>query len=57
MGPNYKSIRLKIAFCLLLVIGVRINELLPLKVSQFQTLLEHHWIAVDRSKRSPSNPS
>ena len=55
MGPNYKSVRLRIAFCLLLVTGVRINELLALKVSQLQTLLEYHWIAIDRSKRGSSS--
>jgi len=55
VGPNYKSVRLRIAFCLLLVTGVRINELLTLKVYQLQTLLEYHWIAIDRSKRGPSS--
>jgi integrase len=27
----------------------------PLKVSQLQTLVEESWIAIDRSKRGPSN--
>ena len=54
-GPNYTSVRLRIAFCLLTVTGIRINELLPLKVSQLQTLLEEHWIGIDRSKRGPGN--
>jgi integrase len=52
-SPNYRSIRLRIAFCLLT--GIRINELLPLKVYQLQTLLESHWIGIDRSKRGPAN--
>jgi len=54
-GPNYTSVRLRIAFCLLIVTGIRINELLPLKVGQLQTLLESYWIGIDRSKRGPSN--
>lgn len=52
---TYTSVRLRITFCLLTVTGIRINELLPLKVGQIQTLLESHWIAIDRSKRGPAN--
>jgi site-specific recombinase XerD len=48
-------VRLRIAFCLLTVTGIRINELLPLKVHQLQTLLESYWIGIDRSKRGPPN--
>ena len=55
VSPNYTSVRLRIAFCLLAVTGIRISELLPLKVSQLQTLLTAHWIAIDRSKRGPAN--
>ena len=55
VSPNYTSVRLRITFCLLAVTGIRINELLPLKVGQLQTLLEAHWIAIDRSKRGPAN--
>lgn len=54
-SPTYTAVRLRIAFCLLTVTGIRVNELLPLKVNQLQTLLESHWIAIDRSKRGPSN--
>ena len=54
-GPAYTSVRLRIAFCLLTVTGIRISELLPLKVGQLQTLLEAHWIGIDRSKRGPAN--
>ena len=54
-SPSYTSVRLRIAFCLLTVTGIRINELLPLKVYQLQTLLEYHWIGIDRSKRGPAN--
>ena len=54
-SPAYTSVRLRIALCLLTVTGIRINELLPLKVGQLQTLLEAHWIEIDRSKREPAN--
>ena len=54
-SPSYTSVRLRIAFCLLTVTGIRINELLPLKVHQLQTLLEFYWIGIDRSKRGPAN--
>ena len=50
-SPSYTSIRLRIAFCLLTVTGIRINELLPLKVYQLQTLLKSGWIEIDRLKR------
>lgn len=53
--PNYTSIRLRIAFCLLTVTGIRVNELLPLKVNQLKTLIESYWIEIDRSKRGPSS--
>ena len=33
-GPTYINARLRLALCLLAVTGIRINELLPLKVSQ-----------------------
>ena len=54
-GPTYIQLRTRIALCILAVTGVRINELLPLKVSQLETLFEENWIAIDRSKRGPSN--
>jgi integrase len=54
-SPGYTSVRLRIAFCLLTVTGIRINELLPLKMGQLQTLLEAYWIRIDRSKRGPTN--
>lgn len=31
------------------------NELLPLRISQLKTLLEEHWIGIDRSKRGAAN--
>ena len=53
--PTYINARLRLALCLLAVTGIRINELLPLKVSQLETLFKENWIAIDRSKRGPSN--
>ena len=54
-GPTYINLRTRIALCILAVTGVRINELLPLKVRQLKTLFEENWIAIDRAKRGPSN--
>src|SRR5210317_2671913 len=54
-GPTYIHVRTRIALCILAVTGIRINELLPLKVNQLKTLVEENWIAIDRSKRGPSN--
>ena len=55
VNPAYTSVRLRVALCLLTVTGIRINQLLPLKVGQLQTLLKTHWIGIDRSKREPAN--
>ncbi|MGK0455701.1 MAG: integrase [Paraglaciecola sp.] len=54
-GPTYIQLRTRIALCILAVTGIRINELLPLKVGQLETLFKENWIAIDRSKRGPSN--
>lgn len=52
---NYKTCRLRIALCLLFIIGIRVSELLSLKVSQIKTLIHNDWIAVPGTKRGPSN--
>jgi integrase len=54
-GPTYLHVRLRLAVCLLSVTGVRINELLNIEVSQLKTLTEESWIAINRSKRGPTN--
>ena len=54
-GPTYLNVRLRLALCLLAVTGIRINELLNIKVSDLTTLIQENWIAIDRSKRGPSN--
>jgi integrase len=54
-GRTYLKIRLRIAFSLLVVTGIRVSELLPIKVSQLKTLVKDGWIAIDRSKRGPSS--
>jgi integrase len=54
-GTTYLNVRLRLAFCIIAVTGIRINELLPLKIYQFETLIKYNWIAIDRSKRGPSN--
>jgi integrase len=54
-GPTHLHIRLRLTLFILAVTGVRINELLNIKVSQLKTLTQESWIAIDRSKRGPSN--
>jgi integrase len=54
-GPGYINLRTRMALCILAVTGIRINELLPLKTRQLQTLFKENWIAIDRSKGGPSN--
>ena len=54
-GPGYIPTRTRIALCLLTVTGIRISELLPLKVDQLETLLEEGWISIDRLKKGPAN--
>lgn len=51
----YQSARLRLALALLLVTGIRISELLPLKMKQVESLFTNHWIAIDRAKRGPAN--
>ena len=41
-GPTYIHVRTRVALCILAVTGIRINELLPLKVNQLQTLIEEN---------------
>ena len=51
----YQSARLRLALALLLVTGIRISELLSLKMKQVESLFTTHWIAIDRAKRGPAN--
>jgi site-specific recombinase XerD len=53
--PGYIATRTRIAVCLLTVTGIRISELLPLRVGQLETLLEESWISIDRLKKGPAN--
>ncbi len=43
-GPTYIHIRTRIALCILAVTGLRINELVPLKVNQLKTLVEENLL-------------
>lgn len=54
-GKDYIATRSRIAFCLLIVTGVRLSELLPLKVKQLHTLIRYSWIEIDRLKKGRSN--
>ena len=51
----YQSARLRLALALLLVTGIRISELLPLKMKEVESLFTNHWISIDRAKRGPAN--
>ena len=53
--PTYIATRTRIAICLLTVTGIRIGELLALKVHQLETLLNEGWISIDRLKKGPAN--
>ena len=52
---SYTAARLRVALCLLAITGIRVNELLPLKVYQLKTLLTESWIKINCSKQGPSN--
>ena len=54
-GPSYIKTRTRIAICILTVTGIRIGELLSLKVGQLETLVEEGWVSIDRLKRGPAN--
>lgn len=47
---SYHGARLRLALTLLLITGVRISELLPLKVDQRITLFAKSWIKINRMK-------
>ncbi len=52
---KYKNIRLRIALCILFLTGIKIKELLRLKVYHLQTLLNDYWISIDSSKEGSNN--
>lgn len=52
---SYTKARLRVALCLLRITGIRVNELLPLRVHQLKTLLAEGWVKIDRSKRGPAS--
>lgn len=55
VGSDYVSARTRVAIVILAITGIRINELLPLKVEQLTTLIKSSWISINRSKRGPSS--
>ena len=52
---SYRGARLKLALAIMAVTGIRVSELLSLKMGQVKTLFVNHWIKIDRVKRGPSN--
>ena len=49
-GSNFKSARLRLSILILTITGVRVNELLQLKVEQLLTLFKSNWVSINRSK-------
>lgn len=52
---SYRGARLRLALAIMAVTGIRISELLSLKMEQVKTLFVGHWIAINRAKRGPSS--
>jgi integrase len=52
---SFRGARLRLALALMAVTGVRISELLSLRIFQVKTLFQKSWIAIDRKKRGPAN--
>jgi len=52
---TYQGARLRLTLALLVITGVRISEVLPLKINQLENLFKYSWIAIDRMKRGPSS--
>ena len=50
-GTSYIKTITRIAICIITVTGIRMSELLSLKVGQLETLLAESWISIDRLKR------
>lgn len=48
---RFRAARLRLALSLLLVTGIRISELLPLKIKQVRVLFVESFIPIDRAKR------
>lgn len=54
-AKSYRGARLRLALALMAVTGVRVSELLPIKMGQVKSLFKNHWIAIDRLKKGPAN--
>lgn len=54
-GPSYISARLRISMCLLTITGIRLNQLITLKVSRIEPLFKEGWVLTDRVKPGPGS--
>ena len=45
--PTYINLWTRMALYILAVTSIRINQLLPLKVSQLEIFFKKNWIAID----------
>lgn len=52
---KYKDIRLRVIFCILFLTGIKLSQLLTLKVYQLQTLVENHCISINSLKPDSNN--
>jgi integrase len=54
-GKQFLKARLRAAFTIFAITGIRFQELSLLKVNQIITLLTNYYCPIDRKKRGPSN--
>jgi integrase len=54
-GKSYLNARLRCAYTILTITGIRCEELRTLKVKQVQTLFTDHYVPITRKKRGPAN--
>jgi integrase len=54
-GCTFISARTRVGLCLLNITGIRVCELLNIRVSDLKTLIEHGYIGIDRVKTGPAN--
>ena len=52
---RYRAAKLRLALLVVVITGSQISKFLPLKMGQVQTLFLELWIAINKSKRGPSN--
>jgi integrase len=54
-GKSYLSARIRCAYTIFTITGIRCEELRTLKNKQVQSLFTNHYVAITRKKRGPAN--